>query len=198
LDVTELYCCKKIGKGLTKVITKINTIENIMNFGGYEMLTRCKAALCLLLILMSAGCAKNNAVNLVNYTNQGILMIAELEQKSLERYASVTGDNYTSDQRVHDELKNFIIPTYKRFVDGLKNIKVEDEEIKRVHSIYINAADLMYNGFVNKMIGIEKANDPIIIKANENIEKAAKDCERWRQELFELYKKYHVSESKSK
>ena len=34
------------------------------------------------------------ASDIVNYVNQGILAIAELEEKSLESYASVTGKNY--------------------------------------------------------------------------------------------------------
>lgn len=155
-------------------------------------------------IFLFAGCAMNKgatsqvAFNLVNYANQGILMIAELEQKSLERYASVTGENYTTDQRIHDELKDFIIPTYERFVDSLRKIQPEDDEIKKIHAVYINAADLMYNGFKNKMIGIEKKDDAIIIQANENIEKAREECKRWRLELIELYKKYGVAETGGK
>ena len=155
-------------------------------------------------IFLFASCATNKGVtskatvNLVNYTNQGILMIAELEQKSLDRYASVTGENYTTDQKIYNELNDFIIPTYKRFVDGLRAITPEDADIQRVHAIYINAAELMYNGFKTKMIGIENKDEAIIMQANENIEKARGECKRWRLELIELYKKYGVAETGSK
>jgi hypothetical protein len=155
-------------------------------------------------IFLLGGCAINRGltssatVNLVNYINQGILMIAELEQKSLERYASVTGENYTDDQKIYNELKDFIIPTYQRFADGLKAISPEDEEIQRIHAIYKNAADLMSRGFKNKLIGIEKNNEAIIIQANENIEKARDENERWRRELAALYEKYGITETERK
>jgi uncharacterized protein YceK len=151
-------------------------------------------------IFLLGGCATNRGltssatVSLVNYINQGILMIAELEQKSLERYASVTGKNYTTDEKIVNELKDFIIPTYQRFADGLKAITPEDEEIQRVHAICLNAADLMCGGFKNKLIGIENNNEAIIIQANENIEKARDENERWRRELKTLYQKYGVTE----
>lgn len=154
-------------------------------------------------IFLFGSCATNRGltssvtVNLVNYINQGILMIAELEQTSLARYASVTGTNYTTDQRVYDELKNFIIPTYERFADGLKSITPEDPDIQMVHAIYLNAADLMCNGFKNKLIGIETSDEAIIIQANKNIEKARDENERWRQEIIVLYRRYGVTEIES-
>ena len=151
-------------------------------------------------IFLMGGCATNrgltssSTVHLVNYINQGILMIADLEQKSLERYASVTGENYRSDQKVYIELKDFIIPTYQRFADNLKAITPEDGEIQRIHTIYINAAELMCNGFKSKLIGIENNNEVIIVQANKNIEKARDENERWRRELRMLYQKYGVAE----
>lgn len=151
-------------------------------------------------IILFGGCATNRGltssvtVNLVNYINQGILTIAELERQSLERYASVTGKNYTTDQKIRDELKDFIIPTYERFANSLRAITPEDVEIQRVHAVYVNAADLMLNGFKNKLAGIEENNKMIIIQANENIEKAREGNEEWRKKIMTLYKKYGVSE----
>ena len=81
-----------------------------------------------------SGCAsdKNNtgsklvsgpaASDIVNYVNQGLIAIAELEQKSLESYASVTGENATTNRKLFETLRDFIVPTYKRFVTGLKKI----------------------------------------------------------------------------
>lgn len=152
--------------------------------------------------LLFGGCATNRGitssvtVSLVNYVNQGILAIAELEQKSLERYASVTGENYTTDQKIQDELRDFIIPAYQRFADGLKAITPEEGDIQRIHAIYIKAADLMCSGFKMKLIGIENKDEAIIIQANADIEKARIENERWRQELEALYKKYGVTEKK--
>ncbi|MBN1627357.1 MAG: hypothetical protein JW944_12615 [Deltaproteobacteria bacterium] len=151
-------------------------------------------------IFLFGGCAINRGltsrvtVTLVNYINQGILSIAELEKKSLERYASVTGKNYTTDRRIQDELRDFIIPAYERFADGLKTITPKDPEIQAAHAVYINAADLMLNGFRNKLTGIEQNNDNIIIEANRKIEKARDENEQWRKIIMSLYEKYGITE----
>ncbi|MBW1766026.1 MAG: hypothetical protein JRJ65_03125 [Deltaproteobacteria bacterium] len=143
------------------------------------------------------GCAINKgAEELVNYANQGILNIAELERKSLARYTSVIGENYTTDQGVYNALMDEVIPVYKRFLDGLREIHPMNEDIKKVHGIYIRAAESLYSGFKTKMVGIETKNERIIKQANEQIEKGRKENLRWRLELIELYKKYGVAEMK--
>jgi hypothetical protein len=159
-----------------------------------------------LICLWITGCAFNRggggiatgsaAKDLVNYVNQGILNIAELERKSLERYASVVGENYTTDQRLYEELRDFVIPVYKRFLDGLREIMPENDEIKALHAIYIQAAELMYDGFKTKMLGVENGSEDIIIQGNEKIEKGRDEAARWRMELIELYKEHGVAEIK--
>ena len=153
--------------------------------------------LCSLLLIW--GCATNQgAMHLVDYTNQGLLNIAELERTALEHYASVVGENYTTDQRVYDELKENVIPLYKRFLDGLRDIHPVDEEIRMVHGMYINGAELIYDGFKTKMLGLEMDNEQIIIQGNEKIVKGREEVEKWRVQLIELYKKYGVAQVKEK
>ncbi len=158
----------------------------------------------LMLVLFLSGCKSGSgriihgsaAVELVNYVNQGLLRIAELERRSLESYASVIGENYTTDQRVYEEMRDSVIPLYKRFLDGLRNIDPQNEEIKRVHAIYIRGADMIYDGFKTKMLGIEKKDEDIIVQGNQKIVKGREDVEQWRLELMELYKEQGVAEIK--
>ena len=142
-------------------------------------------------------CASNKAGHeLVSYVNQGILGIADLERVSLEHYASVTGKNYTTDQRVYDALKDQVIPVYKRFLDGLRDITPQDEAVKKLHGIYIKGAELLYNGFKLKMLGIEKNDKNLIILSNEKIEKGRVETEKWRKELDALCQQQGVAEEK--
>lgn len=126
------------------------------------------------------------ANEVVEYVNQGILSIAELETKSLESYASVTGENYTTDQKVCETLKDFVIPTYKRFVDNLRDIAPENENIRRVHAIYIRAAESIQEGFYTKMLGLENNDEGIIMQGNKKIEQGSLEIQRWRAELDKL------------
>ena len=77
------------------------------------------------------------ATAIVNYVNQGLIPIAELEQRSLESYASVTGENATTDRKLFETLRDFVVPTYKRFVTGLKNIPIENQDVRQVNAIYM-------------------------------------------------------------
>ncbi|MFC1839072.1 hypothetical protein ACFL1N_05815, partial [Thermodesulfobacteriota bacterium] len=102
-------------------------------------------------------------------------------------YASVTGENYTTDEKVYEALKDFVIPTYSRFVDNLRNITTEIEDIRRVHGIYIRAAESILEGFKTKMLGIENNDDGIIIQGNKKIEQGSLEIQKWRAELDKLF-----------
>jgi len=143
-------------------------------------------------------CCASSKVGLevVNYVNQGILGIADLERRSLESYASVTGENYTTDQRVYEALKDQVIPVYKRFLDGLRNLNPQEKEIKKLHGIYIRGAELLYSGFKLKMVGIEKKDKNLIGLANEKIDKGRLENETWLKELTALSQQYGVVEEK--
>ncbi len=153
----------------------------------------------LSICLFMAACATDRtAADLVYYVNQDLLGIADLEKEALADYASVTGDNYTTDQKVYEELKNYVIPLYGRFLDELRGINIGNEKIRKVHGVYVSGAELLYDGFKTKMMGIEMDNEDVIIQGNEKIEKGRDEVNRWRTELFELYKKYGVAEVKEK
>ena len=138
------------------------------------------------------------APDIVNYVNQGILRIAELETKSLERYASVTDENYTTDQKVYEELKNFVVPTYKRFLDNLRDINPENAEVKKVHGIYVQSAESIYEGLKTKMIGIENDDDAIISQGQQEVEKGIEGIKKFRSELEALYKEQGVAQEVDK
>lgn len=161
--------------------------------------------LVLMICFLIGGCASNKAgsgkiitgsaaKDLVEYANQGLLRIAELERRSLESYAAVIGENYTTDESVYEALKNVVIPTYKRFLDELRNITPQNEDVRNLHRIYVGGAESIYDGFKTKMIGIENNNMSIVVSGNEKIEKGRDEIIRWNQERIELYKKHGVSE----
>ena len=152
----------------------------------------------LIVACVALGCATFDPVrrDIANYVNQGILNIAELEQKSLERYAAVTGPNYTTPERVYEALKDDVIPLYRRFLKGLREIRPETEEVRRVHKTYIIGAEYLYRGFKEKMYGIELNNEAIIVSANQKIEKGAAENRKWQEELFALARKHGLGKEK--
>ncbi len=145
------------------------------------------------LCIFLTGCATDKvAWDLVEYMNQGILSIAELERRPLERYASVRGENYTTDQRIYMALKEEIIPEYKRFLDLLTQIKPKTEEMRKLHWIYVQGTNSIYRGFKIKMIGLKKGDEDLIRVANEEIEEGRIKNEKWRTELMALYEDHGI------
>ena len=98
---------------------------------------------------------------LTEYVNQDILHIAELEKRSLGRYAAARGEHYTTDENLYHVLKEEVIPEYKRFLGLLRNIQPETEEVKALHYMYVRGTENIYRGFKLKMLGLE-TNDELL------------------------------------
>jgi hypothetical protein len=145
------------------------------------------------------SCATDRAtMDLVKYVNQDILDIAQLEQKALESYASVTGKNYTTNARVYKALKDDVIPHYRQFVDLLRDINPKTQEVRELHGIYIRGTEYLYKGFREKMFGLEIRDVYLVRAANTQIEKGRVETDRWRKELADLCRHYGVAEKVEK
>jgi hypothetical protein len=137
------------------------------------------------------GCATDPvAIDLTNYVNQGVLQIAELEQKSLERYAAVTGPNYRSDQEVYAALNNRVIPLYSRFLKGLRKIKPKTQQVRNLNRIYIRGSESLLDGFETLKVAIEQKDPKLVQVVNEKLEKGRMENEKWRKDLASLANKY--------
>lgn len=147
------------------------------------------------LYLLVGACASDGVrLDLVNYVNQDILGIAELEKQALQRYASVTGANYVGEQQVHDALVSEIIPLYARFVKLLSAITPETPEVMRLHGTYVRGSERLLRGFELKRIGLERREYEVIRAANDQIELGRRETEMWQQQLRELYGRYGIHE----
>lgn len=151
--------------------------------------------LIMVYVTLSAGCAKDPvAIDLVEYVNQDILAISRLETASLDRYASVTGTNYQSDQVLLAELQNFVVPNYGRFLRLLRNVHPAREELKPLHRTYIRGAEQLSSGFKTLMLGVETQDRHLVEEANRRIGEGRLLNEKWRQELLSLYQKHGIKQ----
>ena len=167
-----------------------------MPFKSGEYKTACRLHRLLKLVLsvsciglcVSTLCCAIDPVglDLVTYINQGILNIAQLENRALESYAAVTGENYTSEDRVYWALKDDVIPNYRLFLDLLREIEPETDEVRRVHGTYVRGAEYLYRGFRTKMLALERNDRYVMRAANAEIERGRMETEKWRQELVYL------------
>lgn len=145
-----------------------------------------------LLVLISAfifmaGCAVDPKKEiLVNYVNRDMLSIAQIEVVAFERYAAVTGKNYTNDQAVYDSLRDEVIPVYKRFTHLLNQIRPVDKEVARVHGLYVKGSKKILKGFELKLHGIAGNDESVIILGNNKIDEGIQNNLKWREQVMAL------------
>ncbi|MFC1811516.1 hypothetical protein ACFL03_02375 [Thermodesulfobacteriota bacterium] len=125
--------------------------------------------------------------------NQGILNISEVEKKSLMQYASINCESCDiTEEEIYNTLKNDVIPNYKRFLYLLRNIDPETDEVRQVHGVYVQGAEMIYGGFKIKMIGLESKNPNLIRAAKDKIDKGMVETYRWNKKIRALAKKHKV------
>ncbi|MCP3954853.1 MAG: hypothetical protein GY697_21925 [Desulfobacterales bacterium] len=140
-----------------------------------------------LTVLIGAGCAvdpKKEA--LANYVNQDMLSIAQIEVVAFERYAAVTGKNYTTDQAVYNTLRDEVIPVYERFSYLLNQIRIEDEAVARAHGFYLKGSKTILKGFKLKLHGIAGKDETVIILGNRKINAGIEENLKWREQVLAL------------
>ena len=147
----------------------------------------------ILVCVFIQGCTKKQIPrDILNYVNRDMLNISQLEVNALKAYASVTDQNYTTDERVLEVLKITVIPYYQRFAELLREISPESEKLKRIHWLYVNGAEGMLNGFRAKMIGIENNDIHLIRMANNQIIAGRNETLKWKTKLNELLQQHAV------
>ena len=146
------------------------------------------------LFLGLSSCSNEVSDDLLDYINKQLPKVADNESEAVELYESVSGDNYTDDERMYSVIKNDVVPIYKKFIDGLKSIssEIKTEEVQKVHQQYIEAASLQYDGFLLILSAIETQDPNQITKANEKLNKGTDLLDEYNSDLEKLCKKNNV------
>jgi hypothetical protein len=141
----------------------------------------------LLAFIFISSCAVDpKKETLVNYVNHDILSIAQIELEAFERYAAVTGKNYTTDQAVYNALQDEVIPVYKRFLHLLNRVRLEDDEVARAHGFYLKGSKKILRGFELKLYGIADKDDTVTLLGNKKIDEGIRDTLKWREQILAL------------
>ncbi len=150
-------------------------------------------ALLVPIFFLLAGCLNDPVQDdLLNYVNKEIKGAAKLESKAVSAYESVTGTNYTDDQTTYDALNHEIIPAYNKFRNELDDIKIETDELKKVHEIYKEGAEMQSDAFKKIKQAIENQDANQIQEANTMLADARKLINDYKKKLNQLAKEHDV------
>ena len=129
---------------------------------------------------------------LIHYINDCLPPIAEIETRVINRYDSVSGENYTDDLTMYTALKDEIVPNSLKLIEAAEAITVENEKIKDLHEIYIDAINKQHSAFTTILSAIESQDYSKVSEANTMLSDARKGVRDYLYALEELKKEYNV------
>lgn len=122
-----------------------------------------------------------------------IFLLAPEEDRLISLYGSVTGDNYTDDATMYYTLVDEVLPGYRQFVVDLEAIRPKNQEIRDLHELYIDAANVQYNAFVIMIDALEEQDGNKIAEANQGLDEARQLIRQWLYGVEDLSAKTGVS-----
>jgi len=141
------------------------------------------------LALLIAGCSDPVKIDLNTYTRQ-IKPLTAVEENVINRWNSVSGKSFVNDSYMYQALDEYIIDNYSKFVDGLKSIKPQTNEIKSLNDLYISAAEKQLSGYQMMKTGLEK-HDPKIMNDAYKLLTDGRSIENdWSTKLEQLLKQH--------
>ncbi len=123
---------------------------------------------------------------------KNVTKLNTLEHEAITAYSSVIGVNYKNDNDVHSTLVKVVIPQYESLYQQLKNISPATVEVKNLHSLYLEGADLQLQGFKLIAKAIEKKDRLLTDQANDNISIGHKKITEYGTCFNDLLKKYNL------
>jgi hypothetical protein len=144
-------------------------------------------------IFLLSGCSGDPVQDdLLNYLNKEIKEAGKLEAAAVSAYEGVSGANYQDDQTMYDALTTVVIPNYNEFIQELDSVKIETDELKDIHEIYIEGADIQFKAFVTIKQALEEQDAGLIQEANDKLADARKHIRDYKAELNKLAKEHDV------
>ncbi|WP_308162454.1 hypothetical protein [Bacillus sp. ISL-7] len=150
-------------------------------------------AIFLPILILLSGCSNDPVQDdLLNYVNKEMKEAGKLERAAVSAYEGVSGTNYQDDQTMYDVLNNDVIPNYNEFIKALDSVKIKTDEVREIHEIYIEGADIQFKAFAIIKQALEEQDANLIQKANDMLADARKHIRNYQTKLDKLAKEHDV------
>lgn len=122
------------------------------------------------------------AVAFQTYINQ-ISLLASEEIRIIDAYGSVSGNNYVNDQTMYEALYYDVVPSYTEFVQALEGIDSNNDVIRDLHAIYIEAATIQLGAFTVMISALEQQSTDLVQVANQGLDEASALISEWQAQV---------------
>ncbi len=124
--------------------------------------------------------------DLLNYYHE-IEALLDKERDIASAYEGVTGDNFISDQGLHDELKRNIIPETETLLDELKIVTPESEDVENLHDSFIDTWEWKLQGFKKMTEAIKNDDADKRAEAEDLIEEGSRSRDQFLDKMDDLF-----------
>lgn len=146
----------------------------------------------LILSLGLTACSDPVQDDLINYINNELSKIAELDERIASGYESVSGENYVDDYTTYTEISDNALPLLIELIDKLEDISPQTEEVRGLNEKLIERYSVSHSGMILLLSAIEKKDSSIIVEANEKFDKGKRLQREFDAELEALCEKHDV------
>lgn len=130
------------------------------------------------------------------YVDTTSVSLKEQEQKVLESYSSVIGENYKDDTTLCLELVTNTIPMATRLQSAAEAITetITEEELLEVHELYVSYATEFVDALRLLLKAVDEQDESVTREANEKLGNADGFAKEFRAGLQELKEKYKLED----
>ncbi|WP_084543943.1 hypothetical protein [Paenisporosarcina indica] len=144
------------------------------------------------LFLGLAGCGNQVQDDLLNYINNDMSSIIDLETKAISEYESVTGSNYTNDEDMYLHLIEVVLPAYQILIEEAEAIDPDTPEVIQVHELYLEATNTQYNAIIKVLAALEAQDYDLISDANHMLSEGRSEMRNFIKSVQQLAEENNV------
>ncbi|MEI4769067.1 hypothetical protein WAX74_05255 [Psychrobacillus sp. FJAT-51614] len=145
------------------------------------------------LVFALSACGDPVQDDLLNYINNEVKALEELENEAVTEYDSVIGENYVDDETTYIHIQDVVIPKYRKLIEKLEEIRPETKEVREIHELYIEASNMQFNGIVTVLAAIDAQDYDKINEANQILNEGRELMRQTLNEIEDLAKEHNVT-----
>ncbi len=112
--------------------------------------------------------------------------IIDQEANIINSFQSATGDDYTDDEALHNELVENILPATESLLADLRSISPETSEIQQAHGHLVQGWESHLDGFRLMAEALEEQDEGTMEQGNQKLDEASQHLEQFNQTLQQV------------
>ncbi len=162
------------------------------------MIKKIMATISTLLILTAVltGCGDPVADDMIDYVNNQMKPLAELQSKVAKEFSTATEDENATNEMISAKLKDGIIPVCDELIKKTKAVVPKTEEVSKIHSKYTELVTKQREAMALFLEAFQKNDESLMNTAGEKMEQVGKLSTEYSADVEALKKEHDIVNAK--